>query len=461
MIARIQRALPGLYFVWALPLLLTVAWLTPPWSNPDEPNQMLRITQLAQGHLIGERLGPSGSGGLSNKAILDAAAPLDGLRFHPERKVSLSMLAASERVPWDASPTIVGFPNTAPYPPFLYLPAIVAVWVGKLLHLYVDHTLYLARAATALAAVIASTAALALAQRTRYAIAVLAMLPMTCALSAAASQDALIIALTLLSVGWIDHLIESDRMPGWGELLGLATVLAAVGMARPPYVVFALLPLLATARLRLRSVVAAGVVVAAVGAWSLLAARTVLVSHGDPLVQLHLLLGHPWRIVTVLLTTLHRIGPAYAVEFIGQLGWLDTALPHWYINFAYVVLGISFIAAITGASRQPWLPLCIAVGGRCWCWASSTSAGRCPVQISWTACRGAISFRWRRSWSLLFRGLDASRCRCGPWRLGVSAFSQRQHRWSSFGLWWSGTTWVDSNARHIGRFNPAAQGAVL
>jgi hypothetical protein len=74
---RINRILPALYLVWALPLQLTMTWLIPPWSNPDEPDHMLRIVELGYGELIGERFGPQDAGGLSNAAVRRAAAPLN------------------------------------------------------------------------------------------------------------------------------------------------------------------------------------------------------------------------------------------------------------------------------------------------------------------------------------------------------------------------------------------------
>lgn len=363
MLKRSERALPMLYLVWALPLLLALTWLIPPWSNPDEPNHMLRVVELAHGELIGQQLGPREAGGLSDASILEAGAAFQKLKFHPEQKVTQQMRAGADRVAWHGKLSVTEFGNTASYPPFLYLPAMAAVRIGQVVGLHVDHNLYLARAATVLAAVLVSTLALALARRTRYALAALAMLPMTCELDASVGQDALMIALTLLAVGWVDCIIERGRPPSMGELAGLALALAAVAMARPPYVTLALLPLLATARLSRSCAAAAAFVVVAVGAWSALAAWTVLVSWGDPSTQARLLLAHPLRSVGVFVSTLRFAGPAYAEEFVGRLGWLDTPLPRWYVVLALIVVAAGFLAAVGGASRRSWLPISAVIGG--------------------------------------------------------------------------------------------------
>jgi hypothetical protein len=363
LLERVYRALPVLYLVWALPLLLTICWLMPPWSNGDEPNHMLRTVELAHGELLGQRLGPHDAGGMADAGILDAAAPFEPLKFHPERKVTITMRSAGDQVRWRGSASLNSFGNTAPYPPFLYLPAVVAVRISQMLGIGVDRSLFLARAATALAAALVNAAALTLARRTRYAVAALAMLPMTCSLDASVGQDALIIALSLLAVGWIDRMIERGRPANRGELTGLALALMAVGMARPPYVTFALLPLLTASRLRWASAAAACAVVVAVGAWSALVAAVVLVSRADPCAQASLLLGDPLRFGAVLLNTLRSYIPGYTAQFVGELGWLDTALPPWYVALAFAALAAAFAAAVAGVARRPWLALLVAVGG--------------------------------------------------------------------------------------------------
>jgi hypothetical protein len=360
---RINRILPALYLVWALPLQLTMAWLIPPWSNPDEPDHMLRIVELAYGELIGERFGPQDAGGLSNAAVRRAAAPLDPVKFHPERKVTLIMRSHTDQVPWDASSSVVAFAYTAPYPPVLYVPAVLTVRIGQMFGFHVNRTLLLARAATTLAAVVISTLALALARRSRYALAGMAILPMTCELNASVGQDALMIALTLLAVGWIDRIIEHGQPGRREELVGIALALAAVAMARPLYVTFALLPMLTTARLRWSNSAAACFVVIMVGIWSTLVATTVLIVHSDASVQAQSLFAHPLRFVMALTATLRLNIFDHARELVGQLGWLDTSVPLWYTWLALFVIAASFVAAADGTSRYPWLAGLAAIGG--------------------------------------------------------------------------------------------------
>jgi hypothetical protein len=352
-----SHALPILYLAWALPFLITLAWVTPPWCNPDEPNHMLRIAELAHGELIGQRFNARDAGGISDPGILEAAAPFEGIKFHPDQKITLPMLRKSQEVRWRDGPALVGFANTAPYPPALYLPGVLAVWASWALGFDIDDTLLATRIAMALSAAVATAASLALAGRCRYAITALAMLPMTCSLEASASQDALLIGLSLLVVGWIDHIIAMESSASRRQTAGIALVLAAIAMARPAYVTLALLPLLMWRRIRWRAIAAGCTVLVGCGAWCAFAAATVLVYHGDPSVQIMFLYHHPTRIGSMLLVTVEQQYQALMEQFIGRLGWLDTALPRWFVWFAFAVLASCFVSAWHGESRRPWLPL--------------------------------------------------------------------------------------------------------
>ena len=357
MLERFHQAVPAFYLACALPFVLILAWLSPPWSNPDEPAHMRRAVEIAHGELLGFRRGLHDAGGLSDPAITDANTPVDDLKFHPERKVTLPMLSASEQARWSPVLSAQSFPNTAQYPPTLYIPAALAVGIGQFTRLSVDRTLYLARAIGAVIAVLLSFIGIVLSRRTRYVLATLAILPMTCTLDASVSQDGLMIALTILAVGWIDRIIERGFSAGGWEFLGLAVAIGCVAMARPPYLPLVLLLPLASFRLRWPVILSVLAVIAATGAWSALVADKIMITfpRADPTEQLKFLWAHPAHFGILVLHNLQDLGGAYAIQFIGRLGWLDTALPFWYILFGCAVLACGFLAAMSGASHRAWL----------------------------------------------------------------------------------------------------------
>ena len=369
--ARFSNALPILYLAWGMPFLITLAWLTPPFQNPDEVNHYLRAVQLARGEVFAFRLaGPTGesppnSGGYSDPGIVAANSLFSHLPFQPQQRVHKADYDTAKLITFGKD-EVIGFGNTAIYPPFLYIPDILGIWFGEVVNGKVITSLYLSRLANGVVALAISALALVAARRTRSAIAVLAMLPMTSALYVSVSQDALIISLCLLVVGIVDRVGTEQRPASCGELVVIGIAAALVGMARPPYTVIALLPLAIRQRSSRWELLAALGSGACTLVWVVFSMKTASVPmHGaDAAVQLRHLLHSPWAIVPLAWHTMTGFAIDYSREFIGVLGWLDTPLPRWFILAASAVLGAGLLGVCASPSGpRPWLPLVAALLG--------------------------------------------------------------------------------------------------
>src|SRR3954469_7334971 len=148
---RFIQVLPALYVAWVIPLLFTLVLLVPPWQHPDENAHFRRIAQIADGALLGYRI-ESGAGGRVDPAIVAALLPFNAIPFPPDAKATAAMYAAAHRFHWSMVRQDIDFRNTAFYPPFLYAPGVLAVWVGRAVDLTIIQTLYLARGANAVVA---------------------------------------------------------------------------------------------------------------------------------------------------------------------------------------------------------------------------------------------------------------------------------------------------------------------
>ncbi len=374
---RVAVMLPIIYLAWAVPLVLVVAVVTPPWQNPDEAAHMLRISQIARGGLLAYRFA-GGAGGMADTAIIDSAMTMSGVMFHPGHKVSLGMLAGAGAAQW-AGAAELSFPAIALYSPVLYAPAVLAVAAGRGLRLSVVHSLMAARMVNAVLATLIAAFALCRARATRLALAVLLVLPMTVAMFASAAQDGLMIALTLLVVACVDRSVAEGRDPMLWEtwVIGIAT--AAVIVARPPYLPLAALPLICMRRQSGRTWLSVAVVVAASAVWtaySLISVSVPLQPSFNPKVQLLNFLHQPWTFVPLLLNTVARAHSDLSVTFIGVLGWLDTFLQPSYYYLAPYVLLLTFASGAAGPSRRIWLALLI--------WLAAVGAVFFAGYLSWT-----------------------------------------------------------------------------
>jgi uncharacterized membrane protein len=274
------------------------------------------------------------------------------------------MYAAAHRFHWSMVRQDVDFRNTAFYPPFLYAPGVLAVWVGRALELTIIQTLYLARGANAVAAAFLTFLALVFARRTRIGLTVVAILPMTITLDTSASQDALIISLVILAVGAIDRIIDSNRAATRLETLLITLMLLLPAMARPPYAALSGLLLLTAPKNSLRAWISAASIVTCMGSWWLSAAgSTVTIPPGDPSTQWASTIAHPTRLLVTAWSTLLSESKEAGVQLIGVLGWQDTRLAPSFIELAGTVLAFALVSSTTGPARRPWLAMLISMTG--------------------------------------------------------------------------------------------------
>lgn len=356
------RLLPGalapLFLAYGLLAVMLLAWTMPGFQNADEVSHLIRAESVSRLQVFGPR-GPGGEpGGVIQSVIPQAAAPFAPLRTDPLLTVSRDMLERATPIRWSSPPGPAQFANTAIYPPFLYAPQAAAIAIGKALDLSVLRTLNLARMLAGLAGVALGAVAIARAGPGGPYLFALLALPMSLALLASPSQDALILPVAALAAAEL----TAARRTGWqsdASLLTMCVALALVGMARPPYLALALLPLAAPGRGIAARMACAGLVAAAVLGWSAAAVTVSGVARlpgTDVALQVQHVLDRPS--LSLASDTLARWGRFYVFSFIGQLGWLDVELPRPY--YAVAALNLVVAYAVTIGSPRGWAaPLAI------------------------------------------------------------------------------------------------------
>jgi hypothetical protein len=142
--------------------------LTPPFQAPDEPNHLLRAYQVSEGGVVSPKNADGLRGGMLPEPLIDAALTgFASLRARKDVHTSLDewrqILDAAERVPRldITSRRFIGFPNSARYSPVPYVPAAVALAIGRVIGANAYALLYAARLANLLTAMALTAAALA------------------------------------------------------------------------------------------------------------------------------------------------------------------------------------------------------------------------------------------------------------------------------------------------------------
>lgn len=382
--------LPGLFLVFALLTALFLVWNMPPFQAPDELSHLDRANLTTAGRLVAKRVrstdGSLVAGGLSDVEIWLAQEPFADLPFNPRAKADQTDYARAATVAWDAPRLEAPFPGSATYPPFAYLPQSAAILGSKIAGKSIVDTLYLARAANALACGVVGFLAIALARRSRLFLFSLLLLPTATSLYAAVTNDGMLIALGALGAAAVARPLHEGRPMRGGEIVLASVCFALLGMTKLPYALMAFVLLAAPAeKPRQRWAAVTAVLLVSVGwmAWMAASVQTPLNRPGmviDPGGQFRFLLSRPWAVVSIAMQTLSASWTSYATTFVGVLGWLDTPLPRPFYPLAWMVLGL---AALAAASR-----------GRSLAWKRAPAAAALTVALVCGAIFGALYVGW-------------------------------------------------------------------
>ncbi len=343
---------PSCYLAIALLTTLALAFLTPPFQVPDEPQHFFRAYQLSEFSLRSVVQG-QGAGASLPASLPELVEHFLGTRAvlapRPVKPAKLRETLAAATPLDPARRVFVDFSNTAFYAPPAYLPQAAAMAAGRWLGLGPLGLLYAARLMNGLCAVGIVTTALRLLPFGRAAACVVALLPMVLYEFASAAPDAALIALSFLFTALaVRALGAGQRRPP--EILAACLAGAAICAFKPVYA--PLLLIAAPVRWRQATPRAAPMVPLLIAATSMIAAvlwfafsahAIHLARQGaDAARQFALMQAHPLGALTLLARSLLVQSPWLLLGAIGRFGWLTIWLP----NLLYALPAAAFLCAV-------------------------------------------------------------------------------------------------------------------
>ncbi|WP_028232210.1 DUF2142 domain-containing protein [Paraburkholderia mimosarum] len=358
------RRLSWLYVCYAMPIGLFLILATPPFQTPDSVVHFFRAIQVSEGHLLSERAGNT-SGGAIDESVVGFADIFHPMAAHPTVKYDPVMEARTVGRKWGGEKRLVGFPSSAIYPAYAYLPQAVTIAFARKVGISAPGTYRLVCVVDLLVSMALTVAALLLSRRTALWIFAIALLPSTLMLYSSVSQDALLLPACILLIAALDRAIFDGEPIGKARLFGAALVAVACITARPPYVGLLLLgfsPALLWESAKghygfgrrtvwLITAVAASALVIVACSLSAWAPVTPPRSEAG---QIAWVLHHPLEIPRVAWATLQHNGVFYYESMVGILGWLDTPMHRDYYRVA-ALMGVA-LAVATALERRGAAP---------------------------------------------------------------------------------------------------------
>lgn len=341
-----------------------VVVLVPPYQSPDEQTHLYRAYQLSEGTLLARKLS-YGAGDVLPTSLSKSFDSYYYLLFQPEKKLDINKhrVSLNEKLnPQIRSET--RFENTAPYPPFSYIPQVVGISFGKIFSANPVVLLYLARFANLISWVLILWLCMKRQPHTSLALFAFALLPIVIFQSASASADVMTAGASILftleairQATFKGAITKKDKI----LLLALGSFLA---LCKLPYILLTLLVFAIPNnkfgtkkkawQFKLISVV---IPIFIATLWMIISYKSFvnLRAIADTPVQLSFILHSPIKFATVLYNT--YISPSsdgLYLQMIGQLGWLDTKIIFWNLLFSFCAV---FLAVIGGLkAKQFTLP---------------------------------------------------------------------------------------------------------
>lgn len=351
------------YLLYAVPMALMVALITPAFQNPDEMNHFARAEQVSRLEFVpvfkfdkDQTLSkkdsistdktiiyPDKGGFKVDKNIIEAAGVVFAMMGNDKVKITPREVARMGTYHWGSGYAYANFGNTAIYPPVVYIMPAVGVFIGKLLHMSIINTLCLSRLLNAALTIMLSFFALKIAKRSNLLLFIALLFPMTIAMNVSVSQDAVLISCAFLFIAIVDHVEfgDQDIYKPW-QIALMVLLLGVIAIGKPPYVLFAfvllflkLKPRIKLAGISITLLMLFGWLYINKAAFSIHFAPPQLhvnaklqvqhITH-DPLSFIRMFFAPNFSIIKVILRTV-----------VGVLGWLDLAFPVFYYDLAYAV----------------------------------------------------------------------------------------------------------------------------
>jgi uncharacterized membrane protein len=340
----LQTRLPWLFLIYAVPAVLFLSIAMPPFQVADELAHALRADQIERGKIVSDRLG-----GWVQTDLVVFGDLYKSMWFHPEVKQTVELASRAGAINWSTKVQLENFQNTAQYGPVLYVPQVVGFWLGKVADLTLAQTLLVVRLLNGMSACAVGFLALSNCRRGQALMFATLLLPMTLSEFASASQDALLISLSLLAVAIASRNLSEQRTARRGEFVLFAAIVTATTLARPSQLALALLSPAFIGRHdpRWRGKVAVTVAaVAVIAAWMYLLRSLMPPVPSDWSVsgQFDYLLASPLALPTVMVQTFAYQPWFLLSSVIGRLGWLDAPMPDWFIALGCLGLVVALVA---------------------------------------------------------------------------------------------------------------------
>lgn len=341
-----------------------LVFITPPFQSPDEYNHFFRAFQVSKGRFYPETLHHNRLGGYlpaSLDSLKHMYLPLKGDYAAKTDMAALRSALTLRLAP--AEQRFIDFPNTAIYAPTAYIPQAIGIAFVRSFSDRVLVLFYAARVFNLLFWIALVWAALQWMPFQRQAMAFLAMLPASLAISASCNADVLTNGLAFYAIAVFCHPVPirgfGKKEQGRNEATGALALMALNKLVFAPMALLAGLAVferfVAWKKAFRQSFFPLSLALLAAFLWGIKSQESFIpynrydpavrdaqtLNPGvDPREQLKFILEQPFLFTETVVSSFVRAAPSAAAHFAGKFGWEKNYLPGWMMALLWLALGL-------------------------------------------------------------------------------------------------------------------------
>lgn len=330
-------AMEKIFLILGLIVGIIYVFILPVGRAPDEESHFFRAYELSQGHFVSDVTAEGSIGSMESSDI-------EIIRQFKENNVTYSeLLGYSNLYPDDENQSFVTT-SAYSYNIFSYLPQVVGIWIGRILHLPLIATLYLAKLFNLLACLAILYYSIKYLPFLKDIAFMLVFLPITMQAMASFSPDGLVIVTATALISFILFSNYSlDKLFSKKHYALMFIICLFLSMSKIAYAPLCLL-LFAIPKERFGNVKKKYISVITMGAiifailllWLILAPSVQSVS--DSSAQVSTILSNPFRYLAIVLHSLSANANLYLSGFFGgYLEWFNVTLSPLYIFTTFTI----------------------------------------------------------------------------------------------------------------------------
>lgn len=199
-----KKLVEKIFLLIVFPLGLLYMALIPIGRVPDERNHFLRAYEISEGHLVSDKDKENGNGG---RILSDDTSKIFEAK---NEKMTYGDLIENSRIIRSNTKSFKSFTNMSLYSFVCYIPQVIGISVGKILHLPTLYIAYLGRLTNFIFWIVLMYFAIKLIPFKKICVLVVSFMPMMLQEATSLSADALTIGMSFFLISYVLH-IKYDK----------------------------------------------------------------------------------------------------------------------------------------------------------------------------------------------------------------------------------------------------------